>query len=233
MEDKKKVILSVVGVLVLVAMIVGISYALYTFSGTGQTVNLINTGTISISMDNGETAGEKSVINLENVYPVTDATGAAQDKVGEHTNIDINSSVAGSQTFYYVVYLTEVTPSEGLATKDVKISLFNKTTEVVEKAYLSSFASKKATAGATTITDSYAIYNGSFSGSEGADLDLKAWVAETDADGVAYELHTTDDTTGSTASAADNKYTHTKTAGNSELSFKVQIAVYDSAITIA
>ena len=65
MEDKKKVILSVVGVLVLVAMIVGISYALYTFSGTGQTVNLINTGKISISMDNGETAGEKSVINLK------------------------------------------------------------------------------------------------------------------------------------------------------------------------
>ena len=235
MEDKKKVILSVVGVLVLVAMIVGISYALYTFSGTGQTVNLINTGKISISMDNGETVQghEKSVINLENVYPVTDATGVAQDKVGEHTKIDIISSVAGSQTFYYVVYLTEVTPSEGLATKNVKISLFDKTTEVVAKAYLSSFATKKATVGATTITDSYAIYNGSFSGSEGADLDLKAWVAETDADGAAYELHTTTDTTGEAVTAADNKYTHTKTAGNSELSFKVQVAVYDSAITIA
>ena len=55
MEDnnKKTLILSIIGILVLVIAVVGVSFAMYSFSGTGTKQNVITTGTVSMSFSQG------------------------------------------------------------------------------------------------------------------------------------------------------------------------------------
>ena len=49
MNNKKTLILSIVGVLVLVIVVVGISYAMFSFVGDGTKENVITTGSISVN----------------------------------------------------------------------------------------------------------------------------------------------------------------------------------------
>ena len=48
-NNSKQVLLSVLGVAILVVAVVGVSFAAFTFSQTGQKVNTISTGTITMS----------------------------------------------------------------------------------------------------------------------------------------------------------------------------------------
>ena len=45
-NNKKTLILSIIGILVLVIAVVGVSFAMFTFSGTGTKENVLKTGTI-------------------------------------------------------------------------------------------------------------------------------------------------------------------------------------------
>ena len=68
MENKKTLILSIIGILVLVIAVVGVSFAMYTFSGTGTQKNTITTGSISVDI-----AG--AAFNFDGKYPMSDAKG--------------------------------------------------------------------------------------------------------------------------------------------------------------
>lgn len=68
MENKKTLILSIIGILVLVIAVVGVSFAMYTFSGTGTKKNTITTGSISVDI-----AG--AAFNFDGKYPMSDAKG--------------------------------------------------------------------------------------------------------------------------------------------------------------
>ena len=68
---KKKII--VIGVLILlVVTVIGVSYAAFSYSQTGNYENTITTGEISMSYD--ETS---KVINMSGALPTTDTTGKA------------------------------------------------------------------------------------------------------------------------------------------------------------
>ena len=51
MENNKTMILSILGVLVLVIAVVGVSFAMYSFSAQGTKENVITTGSVSLSID--------------------------------------------------------------------------------------------------------------------------------------------------------------------------------------
>ncbi len=51
-NNKKALILSILGVLVLIIAVVGVSYAMYTFSASGTKENVISTGIVVINFDN-------------------------------------------------------------------------------------------------------------------------------------------------------------------------------------
>ena len=50
-ENKKTLLFSVLGVILLLVVVIGVSYAMYTFSAQGSKVNQITTGTISVSYE--------------------------------------------------------------------------------------------------------------------------------------------------------------------------------------
>ena len=71
-NSSKQILLSVLGVAILVVAVVGVSFAAFTFTGTGVKENKISTGTLTMSYTEAENG-----ILIENMMPTSDATGKA------------------------------------------------------------------------------------------------------------------------------------------------------------
>ena len=95
MLKNKKNILILGLVLLLIIAIIGVSYAAYTYTGLGQRVNTITTG--SITMTYTET---DNVINLEGALPTTDRTGKTLSDYFEFT---VSSSISGDVNINYEI----------------------------------------------------------------------------------------------------------------------------------
>ena len=95
--EKKKTIISVIGVLLLLVMVVGVTYAMYTYTGTGSKENVITTGNISVSY------AESKVVNLENTYPMTDAEGIANTNPSSEMKFTVTGNITGNVVINYAI----------------------------------------------------------------------------------------------------------------------------------
>lgn len=114
-ENKKTLLFSVLGVILLLVVVIGVSYAMYTFSAQGSKVNQITTGTISVSYE------ETSKITLTNAYPSTDATGSAV--TGHDLVFTVTGSITGSTSVNYDLALANITPGATLTAEHIKFNL--------------------------------------------------------------------------------------------------------------
>ena len=71
-NQSKQILLSVLAVAILVVAVVGVSFAAFTYSKTGEKTNTITTGTITM-----EYTEDTNGINITNAMPVDEATGKA------------------------------------------------------------------------------------------------------------------------------------------------------------
>ena len=88
-ENKKQILLSVVGILILVLAIVGVTYAFFSYVYLGEEENTVRTGTIVF------TASDKT-LELTNVFPTT----------LENTQDVATVSVQGHTTYEYGIDFT-------------------------------------------------------------------------------------------------------------------------------
>lgn len=70
MNNKKQLILSIFLTLIIVVLIIGVSYAVFQFAGTGKRENVITTGIMSMKYTE-----LSNTISLSGALPTTDATG--------------------------------------------------------------------------------------------------------------------------------------------------------------
>ena len=146
MEEKEvngsqKVLLSILGVIVLVVAVVGITYAAASFGGTSS-ANTISTGTITMSYTEPENG-----INLVNALPTSDAAGKASTEKFEFT---VSTKATGAVTIPYEISVTPKTVTESttigaLSPKQVKINLTKDGTEVVAPTTLAAGGFKVST----------------------------------------------------------------------------------------
>mgnify|MGYP004566858609 FL=1 len=101
MENNKTMVLSILGVLVLVIAVVGVSFAMYTFSATGTRENTISTGSVSLTFS----ADQQQLFALDNEYIKTDAQGLAS----EGKSFSLTSALNGTMNVAYEIGFTEVT----------------------------------------------------------------------------------------------------------------------------
>lgn len=222
MEDNKKTLmLSIVGVLVLIMVVVGVSYAMYTFAGTGTKENVITTGSISIILDpeddstymDGatEVTVDNNTINLTNEYPKTDTEGLNNEAIRFY----VASTMSGATTVRYEIGMAKETST--LEDGEVKVNL-NKTTggdngykkgTATTGALVSTFASAAGTLSGTTI-NGYLLDSGTFTGSGIATYLMKIWVDEN------YVLEE------DTAQAVDANGVHTKATKSENYAFKIK-----------
>lgn len=88
-NSSKQVLLSVLGIAVLVVAVVGVSFAFFTYSKTGEKNNTLTTGNIFFNFTEG------NAIKLTNEFPRTDTSGEA-----------LTEAQNGALTFHVVGYDT-------------------------------------------------------------------------------------------------------------------------------
>ncbi len=106
MKQRKEEYISILAVLVLIITIVGISYAAFTYTGTGKTLNTITTGAISMSYEESS-----NVISMDKALPTTDATGKKQLKAGEYFDFTVAGNIVGGETINWEIAAEDVTSS--------------------------------------------------------------------------------------------------------------------------
>ena len=102
MKNKNKSFLFIILILILLIAIIGISYAAFSYAGTGQKLNTITTGAISM-----EYVESTNVISMNNALPTTDATGKKLSNSGEYFDFTVKSSIAGNTDINYEIAAKE------------------------------------------------------------------------------------------------------------------------------
>ena len=87
-------------------MIVGISYAAFQFTGTGQKANTVTTSVITMSYTESS-----NVISIDKALPTTDATGKVRLTEGEYFDFTLESTVKGAENINWVIAAEDVTTS--------------------------------------------------------------------------------------------------------------------------
>ena len=102
MKNKNKSFLFIILILILLIAIIGISYAAFSYTGTGQKLNAITTGAISM-----EYVESTNVISMNNALPTTDSTGKKLSNSGEYFDFTVKSSIAGNTDINYEIAAKE------------------------------------------------------------------------------------------------------------------------------
>ena len=151
-NNSKQVLLSVLGVAILVVAVVGVSFAAFTFSQTGQKVNTISTGTITMSYSEPENG-----ITLTNAMPMEDSTGMALKAANEYFDFSVGATISGSgdTTINYAITMNSGadTAISGYETPKT-VSSLSKTSSDASGAQDGQYILHSGTFDATT-TDSY------------------------------------------------------------------------------
>ena len=100
--NRKKIVLVFLSIVLIVVVTVGISYAAFNYVKTGQTLNTITTGAISMSYEESENS-----ISLTGALPTTQATGKKRLNEGEYFDFTIKSSIRGNMDINYEIVAQE------------------------------------------------------------------------------------------------------------------------------
>lgn len=222
-NNKKTLILSIVGILVLVIAVVGVSFAMFTFSGTGTKENVIKTGTITVDFDD---ATKENKIEISNKYPMDDATGMSQTDNTKTWTVEGNWGTS-PMVVNYEVGLSDITttPEGGTLTENyVKVAIQKNDTYVIGSAnggvLISTLATEK---GPLNLIKDHYVTNGTLENGHLKDtFKVKTYVADT------YDLpddaanSTSPEVTGGTLNNNDGTK-HQKTSKANTFSFKIHV----------
>lgn len=158
----KQIILSVLGVAILIVAVVGVSYAVFNLTLTGEKTNTITTGTIT--MDYTE---DSNGISITNAMPTADSTGKT---LSDYFDFTVKASVVGVTTVNYEVVASKVaTENPTLADTDVKLYLEKENAGVYSATPITStpqtFTPTSAISSVGAPAGTMLLYSGSFSNS--------------------------------------------------------------------
>ena len=98
--NKKKIknILTIVTSVFMLVVVIGISYAAFSYSGLGKKVNTITTGAISMSYTEST-----NTISINNALPTKDSTGKTRKDAGDYFDFTVKSSISGNADINYEI----------------------------------------------------------------------------------------------------------------------------------
>ena len=235
-SSSKQVLLSVLAVAILVVAVVGVSFAFFTYSKQGETVNTITTGTLVFSYNEPENG-----ILLEDAVPMSDSDAKTTLVSGRNVfDFTVTSTINGNATINYEITAKESTDQSDngtLESKYVKVSL-DKVAGGSETPVKAATYYDDLTAG-TIATGDKLLGTGSATNSSGSPVTttyrLRMWMAEQDADGTPVEMK--DDKCFTTANApvscdAEGEVDSSKTVrgiNGKTFSIKINVNAKDAA----
>ena len=177
-NSSKQILLSVLGVAILVVAVVGISFAAFSYSKTGEVSNTITTGTITMTYTE-PTNG----ISLTDALPITDDAGKALKGDGKTFDFTVGATIAGDTNINYVISAVKDAASD-LPDSGVKVYLTATTgeteTAVLEPKLVSQLDKTVAGNDAGAPADQYVLKTGTYStvGTTTENYRLRMWVAD-------------------------------------------------------
>lgn len=228
-DNKKTLILSIIGILVLVIAVVGVSFAMYSFTGTGTKANVIQTGTINFDVD---TASPDGSFEFTNKYPMTDAQGVAQTGDANNANIKIDADWGSApMTINYDLGL-EFTEGTTLKAQHIKVALLDGDGNVVVGTTKGTtnltggvtIASLASVAGPNNLITAYGLTGGTITQKSTINYSIKAWVSDQyDLDSKVDAANTTSDQDASGTLDDASGTLHKKQTASDTFKFKVVI----------
>ena len=128
-NKKKTLILSMIGLIGLIIVTIGITYAVFTYTKLGTTDNTVTSGTLKFLYT--ENTGVKTGIKLTNALPISDTQGKALDGDNNVFDFSIEATNTGTEAIPYEVTLRKKIDST-LEENYVKVYLTDRT-ETTEK----------------------------------------------------------------------------------------------------
>ncbi len=101
MKNKKVWIFSILGIISILIVTLGITYAFFNYAKEGMTDNSITTGKITFLYE--EIDKQKAGISLENAFPISDEVGRQQEGNGKVFHFTIKSDTISNMSIPYVV----------------------------------------------------------------------------------------------------------------------------------
>ena len=195
-NSSKQILLSVLGVAILVVAVVGISFAAFSYSKTGEVSNTITTGTITMTYTE-PTNG----INLTDALPITDDAGKALKGDGKTFDFTVGATIAGDTNINYVISAVKDAASD-LPDSGVKVYLTATSgeteTAVLGPKLVSQLDKTVAGNDAGAPADQYILKTGNYTATGTDNYRLRMWVDQN------YGSHTNGDNT--TEFAKQHKY---------------------------
>ena len=178
-SKKKAIILSVIGIISLVVVTIGITYAVFTYTKLGTTDNTVTSGTLKFLYT--ENTGVKTGIQLTNALPISDTQGKALDGDNNVFDFSIEATNTGTETIPYEVTLRKKKTST-LAEENVKVYLTDRT-ESQESYVLQPKKYSELTKTSVNVGSNIekTIYKSSVAGGEASyrkDFRLRMWISD-------------------------------------------------------
>jgi len=173
-NSSKQILLSVLGVAILVVAVVGISFAAFSYSKTGEVSNTITTGTITMTYTE-PTNG----ISLTDALPITDDAGKALKGDGKTFDFTVGATVAGTTTINYAITAVKDATSD-LPDTGVKVYLTSTSgeteTAVLGPKLVSQLEKTVAGNDAGAPADQYVLKTGTYTATGTDNYRLRMWV---------------------------------------------------------
>ncbi len=173
MIKTRKELVIIVLMLLLIIAIVGVSYAAFRFTGEGQRVNTITTGSITMTYE--ETS---NTISLNGALPTTDATGKA---LNDYFDFTVSSQISGDVNINYEISAKDVTTSERkIDGSNIKLYLTRLTDDGEEELMTPETYNEEESSNSYTGRPSgeMSLYTSSMNSSESNNYRLRMWVDE-------------------------------------------------------
>ncbi len=175
MVHKKEKIIILSLILILIIAVIGVSYAAFSYTGTGKTVNSITTGAITMTYTESD-----NVIMMDEALPTTDKTGTVRLKEGEYFDFTISSNIIGNVNINYEISAKEV-GNGTIDGENIKLYLTRLKSDGSEEALMvPETYSEEASANSYTGRPSgeMSLYTNSMNSSESNNYRLRMYVTE-------------------------------------------------------
>ena len=100
-NKKKQIIITLIGIISLIVITVGVTYAFFNYAKEGTTDNVVKTGTITFLYT--EVSGVGKGISLTEAYPVADSIGKVQTGEGKVFDFKVTSNISMNSSIGYQV----------------------------------------------------------------------------------------------------------------------------------
>lgn len=178
MVKRKEVIFILCLFLSVILLISGVSMAAFSYSGVGQKINKITSGSIAMEYTESD-----NTISIDGALPTTDSTGMVRLRDGEYFDFTISSTIVGDTNINYEISAKDVTDSDAKKIDGKYIKLYltkinndGSETSLMAPDVYNEDTSKNVYTGRPA--GEMSLYTSSMGGSESNDYRLRLYVDE-------------------------------------------------------